>query len=481
MNLKLVSRYIGIALLFNAAFMFLSAIVSALYHFDSSFSPLIISAIITTVVGVFPIVFVRTSDDVDTKEGFMITVLSWVLVCIFGMLPYVLWGGDFTLSNAWYESVSGYTTTGGTIVADVESLPKGLLFWRSSTHFIGGIGVVIFMIMVLPAVSVFRLRISKMEISSLSKDNYKYKSREIVRIIGAVYLGITIVTIILYMFAGMNFYDAVNHAFSVVSTGGFSTKNLSIKAFDSFPIELITMVFMVAASTHFGLIYSSIVNRNLSVFRSPVIKLYLAMITVSSVLISLNLLAAHNFDSWLLALRHSFFQVISIASTTGFATVDSSVWPLFSIMILLLLSMTTASTGSTTGGIKLDRILIFFKSLKSQIVKQLHPNAVVGIKVGKTIVESSTALKVALFIALYLTITGVSSILLSLTGINLMEATSSSIAAIGNVGPGFDSCGSLGNYLHFTDMAKFILTIEMLFGRLEIYPLLLIFTLHRKN
>src|SRR5574344_1903720 len=188
MNIKQVSRYVGIALLFNAIFMFISVFVSIIYGFDASFSPLLISAFITLAVGNFPLIFVRKSETVNLKEGFTITILSWVLSCLFGMLPFLLWGGEFTLMNALFESVSGYTTTGSTILSNPEGLPKGLLFWRSSTHFIGGIGIVIFMLLVLPTMSTFKMRMSKMEISSLSRDNYKYVASNTVKVIAYVYL-----------------------------------------------------------------------------------------------------------------------------------------------------------------------------------------------------------------------------------------------------------------------------------------------------
>ncbi|MBO7322129.1 MAG: TrkH family potassium uptake protein, partial [Bacteroidales bacterium] len=200
MNIKLIARYIGVALLFNAAFMFLSVIVSMINGFDSSFSPLLLSCLITTTVGCFPLIFVRKKEDVGLKEGYAITFFSWVLSFVFGMLPYVLWGDPFTLPNAWFESVSGYTTTGSTILTDIEMLPKGLLFWRYSTHYIGGIGVMIFMLMVLPAVSAFTLR--KIEISTLSKDNYKYKTKQTLKVIASMYLGITFLSATSLFLAG---------------------------------------------------------------------------------------------------------------------------------------------------------------------------------------------------------------------------------------------------------------------------------------
>ena len=210
MNIKLIARYIGIALLFNALFMFISLGVSAINDFDSSFSPLLLSGLITAMVGCFPLIFVRGQDDVNLREGFAITIFSWILSCIFGMLPYVMWGGEFSLSNAWYESVSGYTTTGGTILQNVEALPKGLLFWRSSTHFIGGMGVMVFMLLVLPSMSTFRMRISKIEISSISKDNYRYRSKETVRVIASTYIGITVAGTVALILAGMSDRDSLH-------------------------------------------------------------------------------------------------------------------------------------------------------------------------------------------------------------------------------------------------------------------------------
>ena len=255
MNLSIVSRNIGIALIFNAFFMFLSVAVSIIYDFDSSFSPLFLSAVITAMAGIFPLIFVRKNENINIKEGFTIIIFSWFLSCLFGMLPYLLWGGgEFTIINAWYESVSGYTTTGSTILRDIEALPKGLLFWRSSTHFLGGIGVVIFMLLILPSASTFRMRLSKMEISSLSQENYKFKTKQTIKIISSVYVGLTLLAFFMLKAAGMGWFDAINHAFSVVATGGFSTKNLSILAFDSFPIEAVMSLFMLLASVHFGLL-----------------------------------------------------------------------------------------------------------------------------------------------------------------------------------------------------------------------------------
>lgn len=481
MNIKLITRYIGIALIFNAVFMFLSAAVSLLDGMDASLSPLVISGLITFVVGVFPLIFVRRSDAINVSEGFAITIFSWILCCVFGMLPYVIYGGEFTLMNAWFESVSGFTTTGGTILTDIEALPRGLLFWRSSTHFIGGIGVVVFMLLVLPTMSTFRIKMSKMEISSLSRENYKYKTKETIRVISTIYLGITVVTFICLMIAGMSPFDAINHAFSIVATGGFSTKNESILAFHSFPIELVTMVFAFISGLHFGLLYATFINKNTKLFKSPITRFYFFSIVVLSLLMAANLKLSGTSTTWGAALKDAFFQAISFGTTTGFGTADSSVWPAFSIMILLTLSIVGACAGSTTGGLKADRIWIFLKTIKTQIKKQLHPNAVVPIKMGDHTIEPEVSSMVTLYIAFYFFIIFMVAIVLAATGLDFTDSFTASVASMGNVGPAFGTCGAMESFNHFPSFAKFMLTLEMLLGRLEIYPLMMIFVLFKKQ
>lgn len=478
MNIKLVARYIGVALLFNAAFMFISLIVSMINGFDSSFSPLLLSTLITATVGCFPLIFVRKNEDVGLKEGYAITFFSWFLSFVFGMLPYVLWGEPFSLPNAWFESVSGYTTTGSTILTDIESLPKGLLFWRFSTHYIGGIGVMIFMLMVLPAVSAFTLR--KIEISNLSKDNYKYKTKHTLVVIGSTYLGITFITAISLFLAGMPVFDAVGHSMTIVATGGFSCKNLSIAAYDSKSIEIISTIFLYISSLHFGMLYAFVVKRSLVIFKSAVFRYYTLMIVILSLLIAFNLVYSENALSWGDALIKSSFQVVSVITTTGLASADTNMWPLFSILILVLAMNHGACSGSTSGGIKADRIWIFIYALKRQITKQLHPNAVIPVKVGNTMINSQMVISTLIYIVTYIVVAFIVTILLSLMGVGLVEALSGSFASISNVGPGFGECGAMGNFANFPALGKFVLTIEMFLGRLEIYVVLVIFYLFRR-
>ncbi len=481
MNLKVVTRNVGIALLLNALFMYISAIVSAIYGFDDSFSPLLLSAIITTVAGSFPFIFVRKAYDISIREGFLIVVSSWILSCMFGMLPYVLYGGEFSIINAWFESVSGYTTTGSTILVNVESLPNGLLFWRSSTHWLGGVGVVLFMLLVLPSLNSFRMRLSRMEISDLSKNNFRFKAYQTIRVISTVYLTLTLSETILLMIAGMDWFDAINHSFSTIATGGFSTKNLSIKHYDSVLIEIIIMIFMLLSGMHFGLLYATLTGKSLNIFKSPIVRYYLLSIFIGAIIVTLNIKFAGVYKDWGTAIREGFFQVVTVGTTTGFANGDSSVWPGLAILIMLFFTIQCACSGSTSGGMKADRVWIFFLSIKSQIIKNIHPNAVVNVKMGNHTLEKEAVYNVNQFIVLYLFIIFIVGMLLVGLGTPMLDSFSASIACIGNVGPGFGAVGSLGNYSSIPSVGKMILSIAMLLGRVEIFSLLMLFVLFRRR
>ena len=383
MNVNYISRNVGIALVLNAAFMFLSVIVSLCYGMDEAFSPLFLSGVITVAAGSFPLIFVKTGGAVTLKEGFFTIVLTWLLVCVFGALPYILWGGEFSVVDAWFESVSGYTTTGCTSLRDVEALPKSLLFWRSSTHYMGGLGVVVFMILVLPnARSTFGLRLSAMEMGALSKQNYKFKVMETARIIILVYLGLTVVQTVCLVLAGVNFFDALNHSMSISATGGFSTKNNSAAAFNSPVVEIIMIVFMYLSGLHFGLIYVCFHTRSLRMFKDPVIKFYTLVLVGSIAITTFSLLSGGTEKNFLIALRHSAFMIVSAASTTGFSNAETMHWPVAALLLFFYFAFQGACSGSTTGGVKVDRICVSFSSLKARLRRNLHLNAVIRPRMG---------------------------------------------------------------------------------------------------
>ncbi len=473
MRWQIVIRTVGMVLLFNAAFMIISSLIS-LYNNDSGFFPLLLSALVTTVVAVFPLVFVPYTPDLNNKEGYAIVVLSWIFSCLVGILPYVIWGGEFTLTNAWFESVSGYTTTGSTILNNIEALPPGLLFWRASTHFIGGIGVVLFALVVMPAFGKLKTSLSKIELSPLAKDNFRYRANKTMQIIFMVYMGLTISETLLLKWAGMSWLDAVCHAFATIATGGFSTKNLSIAFFNSPTIEVIIIIFMFLSGLHFGLIYSTVMLHRNNLFHSSVARYYFFSMLIGVAVVTINVHSSV-YPTWLESLRYSAFQVVSVGTTTGFANADSSIWPPFSILVMLFFILQCACSGSTSGGIKVDRVVIFFQTLKRQVKKLQHPNAVIPVRVNHITLDEDLVAGTVLFIALYILIVFASTVFLSILGVDILSGFSASAACMGNVGPGFGIVGSMTNFSLIPDMGKWVLSLDMLLGRMEIYGLLLLF------
>lgn len=477
MDIKVISRNVGQALLISALFMFFSLIVSVANGKDSAFGPLAISFIITFVVGIFPFIFVRKASSISLQDGFMIIVLSWLLSFIFGMLPYVLWGGEFTLINAWFESVSGYTTTGSTILTNVEGLPDSLIFWRSSTHFIGGLGVVVFLLLIIPDASPFRMRLTNMELSSLSREGYRFRSIKTVHVIAFVYVGLAAVETLLLMLAGMSFFDAVNHSFSTVATGGFSTKNASIAYYDSVAIDIILIVFMILSSIHFGLLFGVFASRSLKPFRHPVVRFFLGMILLLTVLVSISLKVSGTYSSWGNAILDSAFQVTTFITTTGFGTADNNGWPVFANILLLYAAFQCGCSGSTTGGVKSDRMYIVFKSIARQVKQNLHPSSIMQLRVGNHFMKDDAASAAVLYIVFYMIVLMISFLLLVMFGVDVSEAVSGALSSLGNAGPGLGSISTMGNYASQLGIAKFIYSVDMILGRLEIYPMFIVFSL----
>ena len=477
MRLYVILRYSGLVMLFAALFMAVSAVVSFLNGMDSSFYPLVLSSLLTALFGAFPLLFVPKIEQISNKEGFCIVVGSWIMACVVGMFPYLMWGGEFTLANAWFESVSGFTTTGATILEDIEALPKGLMFWRSCTAWLGGVGVVMFALVILPSLGKTKMTLSNVELSSLAKDNYRYRTQQIVRILMVVYMGLTAVTTLLLKLAGMGWFDAVNHAMSACATSGFGTKNLSIAFYDNPYIELILMGAMILSGIHFGLIYATIVGKSKNIFRSEVTQTYFAVIAAGSLLIALSLYFGHVYPDLLTSLRHSSFQFVSLLTTSGFATADTNTWTAFAILLLIFASVICACAGSTSGGLKIDRLLLFSKMLKARMRRQQHPNAVIRLKVDGIIQDGELLNTVVVFMVTYLALIFVGAVVNTLFGLDMMTAVSSSIACLGNVGPGFGEVGSLENYASLPIILKVQDAFLMLMGRLEIFGFIQLFFL----
>lgn len=481
MNIKSISLNVGKALQVNALFMLFAIIVSIAYGMDSGFTPLLISFLITFIAGTFPMIFTRNAPQNTLQEGFITIVLAWLLSFIFGMLPYVLWGGDFTLMNAWFESVSGYTTTGSTIVTNIEGLPASILFWRSSTHFIGGLGVIVFLMLILPDTNPLKFKLTNLELSSIAREGYRFKSGKTVRVMTMVYFGLALAETLCLWAAGMTFFDAINHSLSTIATGGFSTKNTSIMHFDSTAINIIIMVFMTLAATHFGIIYSVFATRSLKPLKHPITRYYFIVIAVLTVLVTVSLLTSGTYNSFGDALMAGAFQVISYISTTGFGQADNATWPTLAVTLLLFAGIHCGCSGSTTGGLKADRMYISLKALSGDLRKRLAPSSVFRIRVGSSFVAEDTISAVFLYIVLYIFVMLISFILVLLCGVEVSEAFSGTLVSLGNVGPGIGNIGTMGNYASQPEMVKFIYTIDMFLGRVEIFPLLVVASLIFKN
>ena len=477
MNLKAITLNVGKALLVSALFMLMSVVVSIFYGMDSGFTPLLISCILTALVGFFPFIFVKSAPLMSLKDGFVTIALAWLLSFVFGMLPYVMWGGEFTIINAWFESVSGYTTTGSTILNDVEALPKSLLFWRSSTHFIGGLGVVVFLLLVLPQASPYRMKLTNMEMSSLSKDGYRYKSSKVLRIIVSVYLGFVVALFFSLWAAGMSIFDALNHAFSIAATGGFSTKNLSLAYFNSDLINYIVLFFMTICAMHFGLLYSVLVTGSFKPLNNAVVKFYFGSIIVCSTIVAISLMTQGGYTSWGDAAMDSTFTVVSYMSTAGFAICDNALWPPLAGFILIIVSLHCGCSGSTTGGIKVDRIVIAFKAIGHEIRRRLHPSAVSQVRMSGQNLSDTSVNAVMMFIVVYVFTIFVSVLGVMLCGTDAGTAFSGVVASIGSVGPGLGELGCLDSYAAQPAMAKFIYTLDMFLGRVEIFPLLVVLSM----
>ena len=474
MNLKAISRNVGLALLVSAFFMLLSLVVSVIYGNDGGFLPLLVSLVITFIAGAFPFIFVTAPQPIGLKDGFVTIVLSWLLSFVFGMMPYVMWGGEISLVDAWFESVSGFTTTGATILKDIEAMPHSLLFWRSSTHFIGGLGVVVFLLLIVPSASPFRKRLSRMEFSSMSREGFQIQTRKLVKVIAGVYIGIFVLSSLSLFLCGMSLFDAVNHGFSICATGGFSTKNASIAAFDSPLINVVTLVFLVIATTNFLLLFTCLSTRSLRpVLRSGVMRFYILSILSISLIVVFSLKLQGESMSWGRAFMEGFCTTVSYITTTGFCFADNSGWPYFASVLLMYASIQCGCAGSTSSGIKVDRMIVMFRSIGRQIKNHLHPGNVRGIRLNGSYMSDEQVMPMILYVVLYFVILFLATGFLLIAGVGGIEAVSGSVACLGNVGPGLGAISLAGNYDAMPVAAKLIYSLEMFLGRIEIYPVLI--------
>ena len=464
---------IGRILLTEAALLVLPMAVAAAY--GETAVPFLIPALLLAVIGLALGLKAPKRSNLYARDGFAVVAVAWVLMSVFGALPFVLSGDIPHFVDAFFETVSGFTTTGASILTEIEPLGRGVLFWRSFTHWVGGMGVLVFVMAILPLSSGdgHGMHLMRAEVPGPSVGKLVSRMGDTAKILYGIYLVMTLIEIVLLLLGGMSLFDACIHAFGTAGTGGFSCRNLSVGAYDSAYFDVVIGVFMLLFGVNFNLYYFLLIKRFRDVFHSEELRAYLLIVGAAVVAIAADIV--HIYGTVGRSLRYSFFQVASIMTTTGFATADFNGWPEFSRAILVILMFIGACAGSTGGGIKVARVVILCKTSLGDMRKMLHPNAVTTVRFeGKPLTDRSIR-SVHLFLTVYILIFTVSVLLLSLDRFDLITTFTAVAACINNIGPGLEVVGPMGNYAQFSPAGKLLLSFNMLVGRLEIFPMLLLF------
>lgn len=436
--------------------------------------PFLLSSAICGALYIFLHILTRKADpgQISNRDTFLIVSIAWILFSLVGTLPYLITKAIPSFIDAFFESTSGFTTTGSSILQDVESLPYSILFWRSLTHWIGGIGIIVLVILILPSLQITGYHLFSLE-SSL-KEKIHPRTRGVVYRVMLIYTGLTLLEIVFLLIGHMSIFDSICHAFGTVATGGFSPKNTSLSGYSPY-IQYVIAVFMFLSATSYVVYYYTIKGNFKKVFKNEEFWFYLFVVTASVVFVTLNLYSNtdRNFE---LSFRHAFFQVISQITCTGFATSDYMAFPAIGMFFMFLIMFLGGSTGSTTGGIKMARHLISIKNMKNGFVKIHHPNAVIPVRLNGRIVSDGVVNQMMVFISLYLFIFVIGNLIMQLTGISILEASGASASCLAGIGPGLGASGNVGNYAHFNSTAKVTMMLLMILGRLELFTFMAIFT-----
>lgn len=470
MIIYILSKMLGV----EGAVLMIPAFVSLIYGEKSGVSFLIVGA----VLGIIFLLFGRKppeSTRIYGKEGFVIVGLAWILWSLFGALPFYITGSIPNYIDAFFETVSGFTTTGSTILQDIEALPMGISFWRSLTHWIGGMGVLVFVMMITSLDDKNSMPLMRAEMPGPDTDKLVPKARYTARILYGMYFALTAMEVILLMAGGMNLYDALLHSFSTAGTGGFSNRNASVSFYDSAYIDGVITVFMILFGVNFNLYFVLLIKRGWkSVVKNEELRAYLGIIAASVAVITVNIL--NMYGNVMHAFRYASFQVASIITTTGFYTADYELWPELSKVILLSLMFIGACAGSTGGGIKVSRFVILCKSIRQEIKKILHPNAVTVVKMNGKKVGADTLRGINVYFAAYIFILVASVLIVSIDNFDFATSFSGVLTTLNNVGPGISKLGPVENFHMFSPLSKLVFCFDMLVGRLEIIPYLLMFS-----
>ena len=472
MNYKMIKYILGWVLNIEAACMLLPLICSIIYK-DECIGVFSLCIIICLAAGTLLVLFQPENKAVYAKEGFVIVALSWITISLFGALPFYLSGQINSYIDALFETVSGFTTTGASILKDVETLAPSLAFWRSFTHWIGGMGVLVFLVAVLPLAGGNNIHLIKAESPGPNVSKLVPKVKSTAKILYLIYVMLTVLQIVLLLFGKMPVFDALTTTFATVGTGGFGIKNSSMTDYSPY-IQNVVTAFMFLSGIDFSLYYLLLLKRFKDIWHSDEWKVYFGTVFLAVVLICFN--SSHLFGKISDCIRHSAFQVSSIMTTTGFATCDFDTWPQFSKTILLLLMFIGACAGSTGGGIKVSRIMILFKSIGKEIKIAAHPKSTHKIMMNGRLIEHETVRGINVFMVSYLVIFMSSLLLISLDNQSFATNFTAVAATINNIGPGLDAVGPTQNFSLFSPLSKLILMFDMLVGRLEIFPMLLLFS-----
>jgi trk system potassium uptake protein TrkH len=455
----------------------LPSIAFSIYYGEDDLIPFITSTLLTLGIGLGLKYYTRSSKDAEIKkrDGYFIVTMGWIAMAVFGTLPYLIGGYIPDVSDAFFETMSGLTTTGATVLDDIESLPHGILFWRSMTQWIGGMGIIVLTIAILPLLGIGGMELFVAEAPGPTKDKIHPRIKETAKRLWAIYLILTFSETIILLFCGMNFFDAINHALTTNSTGGFSTKQDSVAAFNSPVIEYVIVLFMFLAGTNFTLLYFGFKGKFTKFWKNDEFKWYLGAVLLLIAVIT-PIVLVETGQPFLKVFRDTTFQVVSMITTTGYATADYTLWGSLATFFFFLLLFSGASAGSTSGGIKIIRIVVLMKNGFLEFKKRLHPNAVIPVHLNKRTVPNHIIYNLLAFIFLYLFVFVCGSIIMTALGENFEVALSSTATSLGNVGPGIAEVGPAHTFSHIHPVGKWVMSFLMLFGRLELFTVALLFT-----
>lgn len=474
MNLILTLRILGALLLFLGGSLF-APLPFSWYYGDGAWPAFLASAVICFVIGGLLFLFCKSPKELTVREGFAVVTFGWTVFAVFGALPYLISGAITSPLDAVFETMSGFTTTGSTILTEIEAMPQSLLFWRALTHWLGGMGIIVLSLAILPMLGVGGMQLFKAEVPGPTADRLKPRIQDTAKMLWGVYVLLTAIETLLLMFGGMSFFDALCHSFATLATGGFSTKNSSLAAYDSTYIDGVVTLFMILAGINFALHFQMLRGKAKEFFQSEELRVYLGIIFVATVIIMSFNWSAGIYQHLGENFRYTIFQVSSIMTTTGFGTADFELWPVVAQYILLLLMFIGGCAGSTGGGMKVARILLLFKHAQVQVFRLIHPRAIRLVKLGNRPVDKEVLQAILGFFALFIGIFVIGSLLVAASGMDLISAGSAVVACLANIGPGLGSVGPVDNFAHVPGFGKMVLVLCMLMGRLELFTVLVLF------